>query len=338
MTRGLSVAIIVASIIAAVSACGGNAPDAQSPSAVGLNATRMAAPHGLLSGLAWLSDGSIVTSLFTSAPSGTTAELWEVGSAVEAHVLPVSEAAGCRLSLQLRPYARPDGSLIYVRECGDGPAPQLRVWAASGQDRVLLEGVPSGIHGLSWDPLSGRALISQGSVICERLLWASSAGLAAPAVRVTGDERTFDLSDPSSVTECSRTGRAFLPAIDAQGRTAFFGSTASVGVDGQDRLDAPSRIYLITEGDEQASAASDDVYHPQSLRWSPDGQTLAFSGVIARRGAGIWILNLASGVVTPVVFGTYADVAWSPDGHRLGAIEQSTDDDDHVVILDLPDP
>lgn len=53
--------------------------------------------------------------------------------------------------------------------------------------------------------------------------------------------------------------------------------------------------------------------------WSPDGRFLAVTGGFSGLGQGLYLVELASGAVRPLVTGSYSAPAWLPGGDRIAA-------------------
>lgn len=301
--------------------------------------TTLSSPSGMLSGVAWFR-GGIVTSVFGQS-GGTTARLWLAGPSSTARPIGWIDDPVCHLERQLRPATRPDGLLIYVRECVDTASAardSLVSWDGATV-RLVVADVPSDINHLAWSASRGMALAERGSVICEAITWLGPTGTGSPDVGVEADGKSFRMDDPAALgDDCSASGRALLPTVRADGLVAFFASAAAIGRSGQARLDAPLRIFTFGPTDTIAKAIGDEVMHPQSLAWSPDGRSVAYSGQTVDGDSGIWVLDVKTGQANLVLAGRYADVAWSPDGRSIAAVSLSIDagaDDDHIVVIEL---
>jgi len=76
-----------------------------------------------------------------------------------------------------------------------------------------------------------------------------------------------------------------------------------------------------------ARALTGGEYRDSSLRWSPDGQKIAFFS--NRKGAALWVAEVASGQLTPVAEIVHSNfwlpsrgsgLEWSPDSRRLAVV------------------
>ncbi|WHO37566.1 amidohydrolase family protein [Sphingobium sp. AP49] len=78
---------------------------------------------------------------------------------------------------------------------------------------------------------------------------------------------------------------------------------------------------------------SDGLLDDREPRWSPDGRTIAFSSDRAEGRYAIYLLDVASGQVTPLSKGTTNDSepAWSPDGKTIAYVAGGT----KLVTIDI---
>lgn len=78
---------------------------------------------------------------------------------------------------------------------------------------------------------------------------------------------------------------------------------------------------------------TDGLLDDREPRWSPDGRTIAFSSDRADGRYAIYLLDVASGRVTPLSSGTSNDSepCWSPDGQRIAYVAGGT----KLVIADV---
>ncbi|CAM8638380.1 amidohydrolase family protein [Sphingobium sp.] len=78
---------------------------------------------------------------------------------------------------------------------------------------------------------------------------------------------------------------------------------------------------------------TDGLLDDREPRWSPDGKTIAFSSDRADGRYAIYLLDVASGQVTPLSKGTTNDSepAWSPDGKRVAYVAGGT----KLVAVDI---
>lgn len=82
-------------------------------------------------------------------------------------------------------------------------------------------------------------------------------------------------------------------------------------------------IWSIAADGGEMRQHTDGPYDDREPRWSPDGRTIAFSSDRTDGRYAIYLLDVASGRVTPLSAGTTNDSepAWSPDGRRVAYVQ-----------------
>lgn len=105
------------------------------------------------------------------------------------------------------------------------------------------------------------------------------------------------------------------------GAAAFFASPASVGTEGQARLDTPSSLYIADPGLKAASPRLNGIQPRSGLAWPPDGRLLAFAGKVKDLGEGAWLFDTTSSRLRRFTGLRLFEIAWCPDGLRIAAIE-----------------
>jgi hypothetical protein len=128
--------------------------------------------------------------------------------------------------------------------------------------------------------------------------------------------------------------RANRPVWSPDGQLiAFFGNQKLSGPPGPDWATQPYDLYLMPAScvsrDSSCNAKLEIIVEgitdELSVRWSPDGQWLAFDGTIQGSKPGIWLLELETKQIIQVAEGSYGRPEWSPDGRSL-------------VVLGPPEP
>ena len=348
-------AMRLASLLVALALGGCSAPvGSTSPTLFDLAPATVPLPPGTVFGLAWLQDGWLVTN-FRADPDGGfgSSRLWRFrsdGSGFAEIELPGDPT--CRLLEYIRPVALSDGRLGYVRECavlGMDPGDELDATLGSvdlrtgrtGQLAPVVSGVgASGIASFDWDPNIGAGLISIGSEICQGLQRIDQDGPRPIDLVISDGDLQFNLADEFQrpTSDCSATGTADHPTRSwKDGRVAFLASPASVGVEGQARLDAPRNIYIADPELTTASLRFSGIQQRGGLAWSPDGRWLAFAGEVNDLGEGAWLFDTTNSTLRRFTGLDVSEIAWSPDGLRIAAIEQTTDlnADRRIDVFDL---
>jgi WD40 repeat protein len=293
---------------------------------------QLPASAGYLYNLAWLRDGTLVvgTGLDTAPTSWPVWQLRPDGSELRQISLPPDRS--CRLTSYMFPTALPDGRVGLTRTCHsltDLSAAVDTIIAYDPKSQVFqtLADLMGRMHvsGTSWNPGMTRGVGAASSGICARVAWLTPNGPQGIPVEIGEGAKKWRLDDwlrrpPGQ--HCTNEGRADCPAWSPDGRqVALSASPESIGVDGQDRLDAVSGIYLIDVGSLHVSKVLDNLQNPCDLAWSPDGHWLAFTGKV-RGQMGIWLFSPSTKALHLVAFnGEPSRPAWSPDGRRLAVIE-----------------
>lgn len=233
--------------------------------------------------------------------------------------LPAPTGVSCERPDLLFPQAIGDGHIALLEDC----KPERRVVAFDVETGSLAElaDTDDGTTGFAWDPDAAGGIASIGSRVCQGLGWIGKLGSGPLDVSVDGRMAAGD--DVSRETEnCSDLGRADTPALQVGGQGyAFFASPDSIGRSGQARLRAAWNLYVARLGDAEATRILTGVNSPGDLDWSPDGQKLAFAGEFGDLGRGGWVVDVATGSVRRFTSIPLDDVAFSPDGSMVAAIE-----------------
>jgi Tol biopolymer transport system component len=131
---------------------------------------------------------------------------------------------------------------------------------------------------------------------------------------------------------------------------AFLGTKPYLGDDDkikqfsqlESRVDYPWRLYIYDPQSLTTKEISLDIVHPSSLKWSPNGTILAFSGKY--NGAeGVWIVNHLDSPESISVNRIIKDLAtfdFSPDGKSIAFAYiglQNKDKQNILFMVDLPE-
>jgi Tol biopolymer transport system component len=195
----------------------------------------------------------------------------------------------------------------------------------------------------SWNGALDRGVVDYGSSICENMVWLTRAGIEAIPVTVGNGSRSWRLDDPrlSNPAHCADPdlGRAESPAWSADGKViAFLGSPQTIGLRGQNRLDAPWDLYLMNPRNLQLRRVLSGIRASGGLTWSPDSRTLAFNGDVPGKGSGTWVVAADNGSLRRIGADALISLSYSPDGKQLAGILEAGGafpPKAQIVILDL---
>jgi hypothetical protein len=266
----------------------------------------------------------------------------------EARPVPLPPVEGCFASGIGHLTSLPDGRLGYDLPCDDftSVAPENSIRAldlASGADEELARVFFRPMQ-FAFAPDLSRGMVSRSSRLCAVVAWLID-GRAQPAdIEVATDDRAFNLSDePLEGSErCTAFARADSPAWSPDGESiAFLASPASIGLDGPARLDAPWNLYLMDAEHAAPRIVLDGIDSAYQLRWSPDGQWLAFSADAYDGQPGTFAYALSSGEVRRVASDIMFALAWSPNSQQIAGLIDAPAVDDlirSIVVASLSPP
>jgi len=86
------------------------------------------------------------------------------------------------------------------------------------------------------------------------------------------------------------------------------------------RLSEPWNIYIMDAKGQQPRKTLEGVANPQGIRWSPDGDWLAFTGDAPDQGGGTWLYNTDTRRLVRVSEDGLGPPAWSPDGTKIAGL------------------
>lgn len=285
--------------------------------------SRIAAPEGNYTGVAWPSNDSIIAAFEPLALLEEDLfglDLWRLtpdGAVSERLNLPSPNFTYCHSVRFHDPSALADGRFAFVRECeqDQGFVSELLVSSASG-------GAASPLFAL--DPLSfkfaGYSITPDGS----KALTSIQEGMGDDLTLVAGTDprRIYEAFERANNPAWSPTGDAFV----------FFGNEAIYGEPSRKWQELSYHFWLVGTGCEVANSECSE--EPVSLlqnfypggrpKWSPDGRWVAYSGTNWIEDPGLFLRNMETGEISRIATGEYRDLAWAPDGQRL------------VVILEKP--
>ena len=311
----------------------------------------VAIPPGQYSGLAWLPSNWLVV----SAPP----EPEDVGSPFVSYRFrpdgqDLEEVAfphvDCRRVEYLAPTTLPDGRLGVLQLCyGEEVIPHAEVVALdieTGEAETLVDLAGLGtVHTgqMTWNPDLDRGFLAHGSGLCQGIVGLTRNGVEYLTVEIAEGDRSFRLDEMfQDDIEREETGQANYPAWSPDGeQIAFFASTEAIGVAGYARADVPYGLYVMEPDGQHVSRLVAEVFSSRYVAWSPDGETLAFAGVIDGTRA-LWLLD-RDGETPSALAEVYALwLAWSPDGDRIAVSiptgPESSSDRIEVRLIPVGEP
>lgn len=277
-------------------------------------------PTGAYGSVAWLSDGSIVTTFQPEAARyrSWTSTLWRYdtndGSLTHLDLPPIEEHICPRRFTT--PAPAPEGGLLFKRECTLG---STQVGSSNDLAWLREDGSIESYLPLPREPLFlGPYDVSYDG----GLVLATVGGEIAPRLELmTRNGQRQDLF--------TRFARAGYPqwSPDAS-HVAFFGDEQMPG--------NPSHLWVLEPTDlwvapvfcrdtnaeciGEPTSVVKNVGNHGDLRWSPDGRHLAFAGEFGD-SKGLFLYDVASGEIVQVANGRYLRFSWAPDGSRIVALK-----------------
>jgi dipeptidyl aminopeptidase/acylaminoacyl peptidase len=168
-------------------------------------------------------------------------------------------------------------------------------------------------------------MVQRGSFICHGIAEMDRSGVRQLDIQVGRRPTGFRLAEAFASqrgTDCPGVGWADQPTWSIGDVAAFFASTEASSLTGQPRLDAPASLYLWRPGEREATEVISGIRDPRSLRWSPDGKSLAFGGEDSDGRSGTWLVRPPDRALTRLTDVSVSWLDWSPRGDALIAILQ----------------
>jgi hypothetical protein len=315
--------------------------------------TELALERGDFRSVAWIDDARVVIG-FEPDPDHPAGGFWVFDPhRPRPEQLELGTPQGCDQVRYQSPHRLPSGRLGLARVCdpvqGEPPdyskfSVDLIAFDLTTRATTQLLTMTSNPGVITWMADEREAVAGVGSYICQGIVSVRPGGEVPFQVEIADGPTTFRLDDELTrgPRDCDFTGRADFPAYAHRSdRLAFLASPASVGVEGQERLNRSWNVYVLA-ADGEPHLAVRGVTDPRGIEWSLDDRWLIFSGTVESRGQGTWATAVDSGTtrqVTPRVFDSF-DL--SPDGTRLIGTDSAGSQPDRpraaviVVGLDLP--
>ena len=302
---------------------------------------RISVPGPLLSAIAWLPDGQLLIQSESAPPTIPSSQMRLISPDRSVRTLSSPEHGATCDVIRYTPSVQADGMIGVVARCVPPGFGRITYGFFSYDLQTesvvrLVDDTPTQLASVVWDRGNQRALIASDDPICTGMRWVPSG----PAITIRKGERVFDLGLALSDPDDCKAAQAGWPAWRV-GKTdiAFFASTDASGLRGFDRVDVRYTLYLLKPVSLQSRGLLDEVQHPSSLSWSPDGRWLAFCGSILGV-MGVWIFKPSDGRTALIYQTDNTPIAWGPDGSRLavgrdGDPDGQTNTPSTVLIFDV---
>lgn len=189
----------------------------------------------------------------------------------------------------------------------------------------------------TWNPTMDRGMFGTGGGLYDSIVWLTRDGYEDAPITIQDSTHKWrldelfhgDLGHPSPTL-----GDASWPAWSPDGKIiAFFAAPQTIGMDGFSRLDAPWNLYRMDPVEQKPQVILNDIKHPRSLLWSPDGKWLAFAGERDFGQKGLWIFDPSAMILKQVTdkYTAYG-LAWSPNGRQIVGIYNPDESQRHTEV------
>jgi WD40 repeat protein len=274
-------------------------------------------------GVAWSESETLFVVDSGTEPGTSVVAVPALGGNPETVRLP--QLRGCRLTDYLHPTRLPDGVAFY-QSClpltEDSPRALVRYDEVAHSISPLTKGIfPFNPNQFAFHPSMEQGVFSSSSGICSGIGWIEDGSVAFRNITIPVDGEPYRLDEfLRDQSNCSGIGASW-PTWSPDGETvAFLASPEAIGVRGRDRLDQPWNIYLMAADGTGPRPVLQGVGRPSGLLWSPDGQSLAFSGTLNGGEPGVWILDLETRSVRKIARNLVQDLTWNPSATSLAVV------------------
>jgi len=223
----------------------------------------------------------------------------------------------------------PDGRLQIWKLCPtqNGTVDYLMAYDWSTRKFEELAGpLPLGSSGASWNPDQTKAIAYlDGGFATKTIYWISNNSFSPLDLVVNDKSHSWNLQDDFpdfKADDTGKTGTTGRAAWSPDGNSiAFFASPDAIGKTGSNRFGVEFNIYLMNPTTLQYQVATDNVYSPFLIQWSPDSMQIAFIGKYGSwKEEGIWLYSPNTNSVTNIARGKFQSILWTSDGKSLVAI------------------
>ncbi|MGH7484646.1 MAG: TolB family protein, partial [bacterium] len=225
----------------------------------------------------------------------------------------------------VEPTRLPNGQLGFLDHCihalSDPEVSTIKTYpGVSGVAKIVanLGTLPSSRGQFGFNPSMHQVVIGIGNQACNSISIYRDSIVTTPPIQIVDGGHSFGLDKVSDGRQdCTGDPIVDWPDWSPDGNTiSFVASTDAIGVSGPARLDAMFSVWALDIKTSVAHRILTGLNHPRSLRWSPMGNSLAFSGELAGQ-QGTWVMGSSGGSPQLVSSLEFAWLAWSPDGSQI---------------------
>ena len=261
---------------------------------------------------------------FASAENMPVIRFWDAGS--RKNTVVVSFDMGGRSLTRSVAYS-PDGLTL-----GAGYGDKVKfINATSGRVKSTAEGHTSGVNAVAYSPDGKHFASASGTV-----RWV----MDEPR-QDAGEVIVWEVERETGAAKAVHTIRAHLAgtfslAFSPDGKTLATGGgrpnwgEVPAAADGDAATKEAVKLFDVATGKQTAAFPCDPRHHVGALAWSPDGKTLAHTGL---DGTGVRLLDPATGKERRLLDAPTQALAFSPDGSLLAAVGHGRGDGKELVEL-----
>ena len=309
-------------------------------------------------GLAWLEDGTIITSLREELPPPGRAAVGHTMVGLEGDEwtplegLGISDDPACALVGYLAPASAADGRIILARHCvtpeATPPVEHIDLIAfdrATGAIESLVDVDdydPRGWLapvGATMSPDLSEAIVWVGGGGCATLLRWRDGALEPWDLEVGQGDRRGPVGRPAGGDQeaCMDSVLASDPDWSPDGSSiAFAAAPAAIGFPELDRIEVPRDVYVVPAAGGEPRVLLEGVAVPRGVVWSPDGKQLLVAGEIDGIPQVVVVVDAETGARRPVATGVFDWIDWSPDGTSMAGIVYTRGQPSRIVTAQVP--
>jgi hypothetical protein len=299
---------------------------------VGVTYRELDFPFEIYHTLIWLPDeGLIAISINVNQSSEQQVKFAFEGDNV-LQAIPFISDPSCHLFTRYSPLRLlPDGRIGVHKFCGQNDPRQDALfllaydWSTRGIEQIVASPLPDVLaKDYTWNPDMTRGVQEIYDVLNGTLFWISPQGVEPMRLTLSDGKRSWSLYDAyPDFPNAKHHGIATAPTWSPNGKTiAFWASFDAIGRDGHLRANTEYSLIFLDPEDMSYSIVINNIYHPGSLAWSPNGDMLAFEGRMGLFGEnGLWLLLPTTKKPVHIAGGEFYDIpVWSSDGSKIAVI------------------